>query len=176
MHGKAEAVQFAEQRPQQPGSLTVLQLHNLQLSPGGADSVLEEEAELLTAHGHHVLRYCADNHDIADMSKATAAQSAVWNRRAAKEVDALIRRTRPDLVHVHSTFPLLSPSPLWVAQKHGLAVVQSLHSYRLACLNGLMFRDGAPCSDCISRSLAWPGVVHRCYKDSLAASAVMAVG
>jgi glycosyltransferase involved in cell wall biosynthesis len=53
-------------------------------------------------------------------------------------------------------------------------VVQTLHNFRLLCLNGLFLRNGARCEDCLGRGVAWPGVLHGCYRQSRQASAVVA--
>ncbi len=155
-------------------SRTILQLHNVSLIPGGADSVMDNEAELLRSHGHRVLRYVADNRQIPEMSKAAVAAAALWNQQAVRDVERLIRDERPDVVHVHNTFPILSPAVIRVAHRHGIPVLQTLHSYRLSCLNGLFYREGAICEKCIGHRVAWPGIVHGCYKESRAASAVIA--
>jgi glycosyltransferase involved in cell wall biosynthesis len=53
-------------------------------------------------------------------------------------------------------------------------VVHTVHNYRQTCVNGLHFRDGAPCHDCVGRRLPTPAVRHGCYRDSRAQSTVMA--
>jgi glycosyltransferase involved in cell wall biosynthesis len=53
-------------------------------------------------------------------------------------------------------------------------VVMTLHNYRLACVNSLLFRDGRPCVDCVGTH-PWHGVRHACYRGSRPQSAVAAV-
>jgi glycosyltransferase involved in cell wall biosynthesis len=53
-------------------------------------------------------------------------------------------------------------------------VVQTLHNYRLLCPSAIFFRDGHVCEDCLHKSIPWPGVVHKCYRGSLPASATVA--
>ncbi len=77
-------------------------------------------------------------------------------------------------MHFHNTFPLISPSAYWAARSAGAGVVKTLHNYRLVCVNGLLFRNGAPCEDCLGRT-PLPGVVHGCYRGSRAASAATAL-
>src|SRR5690606_14931584 len=45
----------------------------------------------------------------------------------------------------------------------------------MACVNGLFFRDGHVCEDCLGKPFQLPGIVHRCYRGSLAASGTVAV-
>ncbi|MGE3934275.1 MAG: glycosyltransferase, partial [Rhodospirillaceae bacterium] len=75
---------------------------------------------------------------------------------------------------VHNTFPLISPAVYAAARDGGAAVVQTLHNFRTLCVKAQLLRDGAVCEDCVGRAVPWPGVVHRCYRDSLVASGAAA--
>ena len=86
----------------------------------------------------------------------------------------MISQTRPDIVHFHNTFPLISPSAYYAAKANGAAVVQTLHNYRLACPNALFYRKEGPCESCLGKTIPWPGIVHACYRDSYFASAAVA--
>lgn len=152
----------------------VLVVHNGYLLPGGEDLVFEEETALLEEHGHSVLRLRMHNDQAASMNGARLAGKTLWNHAAYREVRALIRSQRPGIVHFHNTFPLISPSAHHAAAAEGVPVVQTLHNYRLLCPNGLFFRDGRPCEDCLGKTLPLPGVVHACYRDSRKASGVTA--
>src|SRR5690606_6856372 len=94
---------------------------------------------------------------------------------AARDFAKLVRDRRPDLLHLHNPYPLLSPWLVRVAHRHGVPVVHTVHNYRQVCASGIYFRDGAICHDCRGRRLGLPAVVHRCYRGSRAQSAVMAV-
>nr|WP_259331163.1 glycosyltransferase family 4 protein [Thermus thermophilus] len=93
----------------------------------------------------------------------------LWNQGAYRRVREAIRQHRPDLVHVHNTFPLASPAVIHAAKAEGVPVVMTLRNYRLLCVNALFFREGRVCEDCLGR-LPWRGVVHGCYRDSRLAS------
>ena len=84
-------------------------------------------------------------------------------------------RTRPDVVHVHSTFPLLSPSVLAACSDVGVPVVATLHNYGLVCATGTMLRDGRRCTACLP-TRGGAAVLHGCYRGSRAASVPLAVG
>ena len=102
-------------------------------------------------------------------AKLALALRTVWNPRTVREVRALIRAEKPDVVHCHNTFPLISPSIYFAAAREGVPVVQTLHNYRLSCLNGYFFREGKVCEKCLGRT-PWCGLRHRCYRDSLGGS------
>ena len=97
----------------------------------------------------------------------------IWNRTTYREITALIQQHHPDIVHCHNTFPLISPSVYWAAAKQGVPVVQTLHNYRLLCINPYLYRNGKICEDCLGRSPI-PGIIHRCYRHSLSASFTVA--
>lgn len=154
-------------------ALRVLVVHNAYQHRGGEDSVVESEVDLLRSRGHPVETYLRDNDDIGGMSTAALAQQTLWSRRSAEELATLIHRFRPDVVHVHNTFPLVSPAVYWAADRLGVPVVQTLHNFRLMCLNALFLREDRVCEDCQGR-LPWRGVARGCYRGSRPASAVLA--
>ncbi len=158
--------------------ISVLVVHDRYRQAGGEDVVVANETALLRRHGHRVSELIVDNDRIADragpLSKARLAANTVWSFSAAAAVRRRIERERPDVVHVHNFLPLLSPSVHAAAHETGVAVVQTLHNYRLVCPAGTLFRDGRPCEDCVGRAVAVPAVVHACYRSSRIQSAVVA--
>jgi glycosyltransferase involved in cell wall biosynthesis len=153
--------------------MRVLQLHNHHASLGGAMEVLAHEGELLTEAGHEVEQYTLPATQELGLSPLRAGAKAVWNREAARCVDRLIASFRPDVVHVHTPFPLLSPVVFRVAHKRHVPAVTTLHSYRYSCVAGTCWRDGHICEDCVGSTLRLPGIRHRCYHDSAAGSAAL---
>jgi glycosyltransferase involved in cell wall biosynthesis len=153
--------------------MKVLQLHARYRHEAGEDAVVDAEGALLRSGGHEVVPV----HAPPPTSLPAAARSLLassWNVAAARRVDEAVRQHRPDVAHVHNTWFALSGSVLQHLERAGVPVVMTLHNYRLGCISRDLFRDGAPCTSCLGRSPA-PGVVHRCYKGSYAASAVAAV-
>lgn len=154
--------------------MRILMCHNFYMEPGGEDLVFADEGWLLESHGHEVIRYTRHNDDIEGMGGWNAARATLWNRRTLHEVRKLIRQERPELLHCHNTFPLISPSIYTAANEAKVPVVQTLHNFRLLCPSALFLRNGRPCEDCLGKLLAWPGIVHRCYRRDRAATAVVA--
>lgn len=150
--------------------MTVLICHNFYQRPGGEDGVYHSETTLLRRHDHRVVQYEVHNDDVAHMGRLQLAAATVWNHAHHRDLRRLIRRERPDVVHVHNTLPLLSPAVYYAARAEGVPVVQTLHNYRLCCPKALLFRDAAPCEDCVGRAVAWPAIVHRCYRQDRAAT------
>ena len=154
--------------------MKILLIHCHYRLPGGEDAVFAAERALLEEHGHTVLTYERSNGEAArGPAGLLLPLRAVWNRRAAREVAALIRREGVDAVHIHNTLLALSPAVVRAARACGVPVVQTLHNFRLFCPNGVLLRDGAVCEDCPARGLQC-AVRHRCYRGSLAQTAVVA--
>jgi glycosyltransferase involved in cell wall biosynthesis len=153
--------------------MRILLVHNAYQNRGGEDAVVESEIALLRAHGHMVETYARSNDEVGGMSSLALARQTLWSDRTPADLAALVSRFRPDVMHSHNTFPLVSPSLYWAAARAGVPVVQTLHNFRLMCLNALFLREGKVCEDCMGH-LPWRGVARACYRGSHAASAALA--
>lgn len=155
--------------------MKVLLLHNRYQLAGGEDGVVQAEQSLLEVNGHQVYLLEVSNHNIKNTwDKVTSAVGAIYSYSAKERVSKEIAQFRPDVVHVHNFFPLLSPSIYDACREHGVPIVQTLHNYRLACPKAMPFRDGKICEDCIGQPIAWSGIVHGCYRNSRLQSSVVA--
>ncbi len=154
--------------------MKILLCHNYYQQRGGEDECFEEEARLLEARGHAVVRFTRHNGAVDAMGRGEVARKTLWNGESYASLKGLIRRERPAVLHCVNTFPLISPSAYYAARAEGVAVVQELHNYRLLCPNALLLRDGKVCEDCVGKGVPWPAVAHGCYRGSRAASAVVA--
>lgn len=154
--------------------LRVLVVHNRYQEAGGEDSVFESEVALLRDGGHRVHTLEVSNDAIAGAAaQISAALRVVSNSKGRHLTAAAIARFAPDVVHVHNFFPRLSPAVFDACAAAGVPVVWTLHNFRIACANGVLFRDGHPCEDCVGRA-PWSAVRHRCYRGSAAGSAAVA--
>lgn len=154
--------------------MRVLSVHNRYQQAGGEDQVFAAEAALLEGHGHDVSRLLEDNRSIGRANILSTAVGTVWNQAAHRRMCVVLEQVKPDLVHVHNTFPLLSPAIYYAVKRSGLPLVQTLHNYRLLCLNALLARSGQTCDACVGRFVPWPGIVRGCYRHSRAGSTVVA--
>lgn len=154
--------------------MKVLLCHNYYQQTGGEDLSFRAEADLLAAHGHEVVQYTRHNDDIEGSSRWATARQTFWNRRTYRQVRALIRRERPQIMHCTNTFPLISPAVFYAARAEKVPVVAALRNYRLLCPAWTLLRQGRVCEDCLGRAVAWPAVVHGCYRGSRTGSAVVA--
>jgi len=152
--------------------MKILIAHNAYQHRGGEDMVVDAEIVLLREHGHDVEIYSQHNDALNHMPRAAAAVSTIWSQRCAQEVEEACIRFHPDVIHVHNTFPLISPSLYWVAARLGIPVVQTLHNFRLLCPQAILLRDGRICEDCVGK-LPWRAVTRKCYRESAVQSAVI---
>ncbi|MER8039323.1 glycosyltransferase [Streptomyces hydrogenans] len=159
----------------------VLVVHNRYSSaqPSGENRVVDEEVGLLRAAGHRVELFERRSDTIAGRSllgKATVPFLVPWNPAVRTELAARLRADRPDVVHVHNVFPLLSPAVLAACADAGVPVVATLHNYTQVCPPGTLHRDGRECGECVGPRAPLPAVRHGCYRNSRLATVPLAVG
>jgi glycosyltransferase involved in cell wall biosynthesis len=154
--------------------MRILTVHNYYQQPGGEEQIFVTESDLLESYGHEVSRYTLNNDQIATTNPIMLAKNTLWNSTVYRELRSIIRQKKPQVAHFHNTFPLISPAAYYAAKDEGVAVVQTLHNYRLLCPNALFFRQGKVCEDCLGKLIPLPGVIHGCYRDSRSASAMVA--
>ena len=119
--------------------------------------------------GRDVRSLVVDNAAIEDggvRAKVRLGAETMWSSRAASMLRRRLAKEPADIVHFHNTFPLLSPSVHVAACSAGAAVVQTIHNFRPTCPAATLYRDGGLCHDCVGKAVAWPAVVHGCYRDS----------
>ncbi|UGY13120.1 glycosyltransferase [Bradyrhizobium septentrionale] len=150
--------------------MKILVAHNRYQGRGGEDVVFEAEVDLLRNAGHSVETLTVSNEAINSLVARIAttlsiADNAEGKRRVAEAID----RFRPDIVHVHNFFPLLSPAVFDLCRQKRVPAVVTLHNYRTICTGGMLLRDGRICHKCLDGGHLW-GVVHRCYRGSLPGS------
>ena len=148
--------------------LHILQVHNYYKIPGGEDRVVKSEGELLREHGHKVWLYARKNEELSEMSlwqKICLPFTTVFSLKTYREVKRLIKEKKIDLVHVHNTLPLISPSVFYAAFASGVPVVMTVHNFRLLCPGALFYRDGRICEECVKKGLH-RSIKHGCYRGS----------
>jgi len=154
--------------------MKILIAHNRYQQRGGEDTVFESERDLLLASGHEVSTVEVTNEAIHTSGHSLkVALGTAYNFNGRRKMVQAIQDFRPDVVHVHNFFPLLSPSIFDACVSMAVPSVLTLHNYRLFCANGLLVRDGQPCEECVGH-IPWKGVQHRCYRGSITASTVVA--
>ena len=145
--------------------MRVLICHNRYRIPGGEDSVFDNEVRLLKEKGEQVYTYVRDNADLRPVDLLT---EALFSKKTYRDVRKLIRENDIEIVHVHNERFLISPSVFAAALDEGVPVVQTLHNFRLLCINALLYRKDKICRECIKdgRLSFLPAMCHGCFRDS----------
>ncbi|MEV8514970.1 glycosyltransferase family 4 protein [Dactylosporangium sp. NPDC051484] len=159
--------------------MKVVVAHNRYASgqPSGENVIVDAEIAQLGAAGVTVVPFLRSSDEIGTFStaqKVLLPLSPLRNGASQRALSAVIKAEKPDLVHLHNPYPLISPSIVKTAHAHGVPVVHTVHNYRQVCAPGLYFRDGHICTQCRGRTFPTPAVTHACYRGSKAQSAVMA--
>jgi glycosyltransferase involved in cell wall biosynthesis len=155
----------------------LLMAHDFYRLSGGEEQSFFAEVEMLRARGHEVVTYVRSNAEIDERrlnAKLRLAVDTIWSKESYSALVELIRKHKPQIAHFQNTFPLISPSAYYACKEEGVPVVQTLRNYRLICPNAILLREGRICHDCVGKAVAWPGVVHACYRHSRSASATVA--
>jgi glycosyltransferase involved in cell wall biosynthesis len=157
--------------------MKIVMVHNFYRQAGGEDVVFQSEKRLLERAGHTVIPYTRSNMELKDDSVidlVSIASRMIWSREARQSLAAILDAERPDVVHVHNTFMMISPSIYSACSERGIPVVKTLHNFRLLCPGSSFFRNGMICEECVNHSL-FRSVLHGCYRNSRQASAAVAL-
>jgi len=159
--------------------MKVLAIHNFHRkgSASGDDQVFRDETALMESHGVEVVRYSVQN-DVFDNAsvpgKIKLTFSMLWSFDNYRKVQALCEKHHPDIVHIHTFFPLLSPSILYAAHRTGTPVVATLHDTRFICPCATSLRGTTLCNKCGDGHYLRM-VKYGCFKDSRAQSLLVAM-
>lgn len=157
--------------------MKIIVVHNHYKQPGGEDVVFQQETALLRDKGHDVHLYVRDNSDVdgyPGLQRLVLLQKAIWSTDTYREFRQLLDHEKPDLVHIHNIWVMISPSIYVACQHAGVPVVQTFHNYRLLCPAGTFFRSGGTCEECLDHG-QWRSVLHGCYRESRTETAAKAL-
>lgn len=160
--------------------MRVMMVHNFYgtESPSGENVSYLAERDLLERRGVEVVEFVRHSDSIrsrGSLGTVIGGTLTPWNMSTASEIRALAKSTLPDVVHVHNTFPLISPAIFWSLRNLPCANVLTLHNYRLFCAAGMPMRGGKICTECLDSRSVIPGLRHACYRGSAVATAPLAV-
>src|SRR5664279_1547659 len=137
--------------------------------PSGENSVVHDEIESLPTAGVDVVQFTLHSDDEAARSPLQSALSiaevAVHDKHFTPMLERA-KRSQPDVIHVHNTFPWIGGAPYRVSRALGIPVVRTIHNFRDKCISATHYRDGVECFDCVRSGSPLSGVRHRCYRNS----------
>jgi glycosyltransferase involved in cell wall biosynthesis len=141
----------------------ILLVHNEYGKVSGEEIVVRSLQKLLAERGHRISTYFRSSAELTGkrLGMAKAFFTGIYNFSSQQEVRRLLKQRRPDIVHIHNVFPLISPSVLGECRRAGIPVVMTVHNYRLVCPNGLHMTKGVVCERC-TQGREWNCVLNRC--------------
>ncbi|MBR8537378.1 glycosyltransferase family 4 protein [Carboxylicivirga sediminis] len=155
--------------------MKILFIHNKYKQAGGEDAVLLSEEKMLDHYGCTVRSIIFNNDEInSSTQKALGFFSAIYSFKSKKRLAQEIQKFRPDVIHVHNFFPLVSPSVYDLANSYEIPVVQTLHNYRLICPGALLLKDNTICEKCVKGNFTY-AIINRCYRQSFLGSTSVAL-
>ena len=160
--------------------MKVLLAHNFygSTAPSGENSVYLAEKELLKSHEHSVIEFTRYSDEIRNrgfVGKLQGGLATPWNPFTAKKIRQLLKTEKPDILHVHNTFPLLSPSIFHAVKELPTATVFTLHNYRIFCAAAIPMRNNLSCTECLERQSILPALKYGCYRGSRFATPPLAI-
>jgi glycosyltransferase involved in cell wall biosynthesis len=148
--------------------------HNRYAQRGGEDAAVDLEVEQLRKAGCEVHLFTVESGEVTGTwERARALWRAPFDPEMAERTAGFLARHPVDLIHVHNSWPLLTPAVHLTGMALGLPVVQTLHNYRLACARADFLREGRTCRACVTDG-PWQAARYGCWKDSRLASAAWA--
>src|SRR4051812_48184206 len=145
------------------GHMRIAVVHSYYKSdqPSGENLVVDAQVDALARAGHdvHVIDARTDDRSGERGYQLRAAMRVATGRGESPQEQ--LASVRPDVIHVHNTFPNWATD--WL-NTWGHKTVATMHNYRSVCAAGTLFRDGKPCHDCLATPVL-PAIRHSCYHD-----------
>lgn len=137
--------------------MRVLNVNKFYRLVGGSERYYFDLANLLTSRGHQVIpfsmlyshnretpynKYFVSYLDYNQISLRNILRlgpkivgKMVYSLESKRQIEKLIKDTKPDIAHIHMIDHQISPSILDSLKKLGIPMVQTLHEYKLICPN-----------------------------------------
>jgi glycosyltransferase involved in cell wall biosynthesis len=155
--------------------MRVLHILNNHRHGGGSDNSWAETIRLSRESGIDIEVFSRTSKDLspAFRDKARAALSGVYAPITIRAAADAVARFRPDLVHTHELYPLISPWVIRRVARMGVPVVHTTDDYRLTCPVATHFQHGTICHRCTGGREYW-AALNNC-RDNRAESVAYAV-
>ena len=170
--------------------MRILLINKFYYIAGGVERYVLEWERMLKGKGHEVIifsmkdlknnescysKYFIDNVNFtANGSVSNRLKSginSIYSVEAKRNMECLIKDTKPDIAHIHAFCYQLTPSILFPLKEANIPVVLTSHEYKPICPNQRLFNlyKGEICEDCEGKKYYY-AVANRCMKKSLFAS------
>lgn len=173
--------------------MRVLQINNFHYIKGGADRVYFNTSELLEKNGHNVIHFSSSNAENLDsgysrffislkdnrknsfINRFLGAGEYLYNRNTYRNIEGLIKLTKPDIAHLHLFYGGITASVLRALKKNKIPIIQTIHDYRLLCpANAFLNKHGNICEKCKNRFYL-QCTIERCLENNLFFSMILSL-
>lgn len=143
--------------------MKILHAYNQHRGGGGADNAARATIEVSRRHGWEVEVFTRSSEDLPRnlLGRLEAGVSAVYAPTSVRRFAALLDSFKPDVVHVHEVFPLVSPWILPLCTRRGVPVVMTCVDYRMTCPIVTHLYEGQVCTRCTGGREHW-AVLRNC--------------
>ena len=107
-------------------------------------------------------------------SKIKNSAKLIYSKEAAKKLEKLIIKFKPDVAHLNLIYHQLTPSVIHVLKKYKIPMVLISHDYKIACPNYKMYTNEENCERCIDGSFI-NCTLNKCHKNSYFKSGLLTV-
>ena len=156
--------------------MKILLCHNFYQQTGGEDTAVLALRSLLEEKGHQVIFYTEHSQEVEKFNafqKIRFFPRTIFSLHSYRRLRQIVARESPEIAHIHNVFPLMSPAVYVALSRSRIPIVQTIHNYRLMCVNGLFLRDGRICELCKSGNFL-SGIRFKCYRNSYTLSTLYA--
>ncbi|HEY1089774.1 MAG TPA: glycosyltransferase family 4 protein [Burkholderiaceae bacterium] len=170
----------------------LLNVNSYHYRRGGSDAVYFDHAALMESQGfqnaffsmqhpknvetpwsRHFIDEIEFGHSYSLVQKVAMAGKVIYSFEAQGKLRRLLQEFPADIAHLHCIYHHLSPSILPTLRNAGIPVVLTAHDLKIACPAYKMLNAGGICERCNQGSVL-NVIKHRCVRDSLAASVIVA--
>lgn len=135
------------------------------------DFSMEDPKNFESPYSEYFVERKSFEEKIGIIEKIKTASNIIYSCEAKKKFEQIVKKEKPDIVHLHLFQHQISPSILDIIKKYQIPTVYTAHELKMICLNYKMMHHNRICEDCIDGNL-FHCVLNRCVKDSVSKSLI----
>ncbi len=152
--------------------MRILIIHTFYQTPGGEDTVFQQEASLLS-QDHQVRTLTFQNKKGGRGALQTLG--SIWNILAANRLKETLQEFKPDIVHLHNTHYAAGPILIRTIAKQGIPQVMTLHNFRLLCPSATLYHHNHLFLDSLKEEFPWTAIKERAFNNSVIKTFLLAL-
>lgn len=143
--------------------MKILHVFNRHRSGGGSDNAWDATIALSRRRGLEVTTFERDSRTLPPglAGKVSAFANGLYGAAALRDFRGRLHDARPDIVHTHELYPLITPWVLELCADAGVPVVHSCYDFRITCPVATHYDGAAVCTRCADSGVH-QAVVRNC--------------